>query len=401
MSDLDEVLRIEGGRVLATLIRLTGDFTLAEDALQDAVVVALERWPKTGVPNNPAAWLTTAARNKALDRVRRESRRREKETEAMRLLTAPMEAADGSDDRLRLLFTCCHPALSHEAQVALTLRTICGLHTSEIARAFLAPEPTVGQRISRAKRKIAAAHIPYRVPADHELPDRLPAVLSVIYLIFTTGHHAPHGRLDSRVDLAEEAIRLSRLLAELMPDEAEVQGLLALLLATHARSAARLDGTGDLVLLAEQDRSRWDHTAIEEASRLVEANLRRGTAGPYLVQAAIACLHGVAASFPETDWAQIAQLYAILERIQPTPVVRVNRAVAVSFTAGAGAGLAILDTVDGVDTWHFLWTTRADLLAKAGDREGAIANYRRALGCEMNDSDRRFVERRITELDAG
>lgn len=396
---LDDLIRIEGGRVLATLIRLTGDFATAEDALQDAVVAALERWPGEGIPANPAAWLLTVARNKALDRLRRESRRPAKESEAMRLLaTEPDQPEDGRDDRLRLIFTCCHPALSTEAQLALALRTVCGLTTAEIARAFLVPEATMGQRISRAKRKIAAARIPYRIPPDHELPDRLSTVLAVIYLVFTTGHHAPHGPLDSRVDLADEAVRLARLLVELMPDEPEARGLLALFLATHARRHARLDEEGGLVLLEDQDRSRWDRSAIAEAAAMVETSLRKGARSPYLIQAAIACLHGRAESFEETDWPRIVTLYRALETMAPTPVVAVNRAVAEAMVSGPEAGLALLDEVTGVEDWHLYWTTKAELLGRAGRTGEAVGAYNLALECRMNDSDRRFVMGRLEEL---
>jgi RNA polymerase sigma-70 factor (ECF subfamily) len=394
---LDEVVRIEGGRVLATLIRLCGDFDLAEEALQDAVVVALERWPQTGLPDNPGAWLTTTARNKALDRLRREAHRSEKETEAFRMLAEPPDPPH-SDDRLRLIFTCCHPALSPAARVALTLRTIGGLTTTEIARTFLVPEPTMGQRISRAKRKIAVARIPYRVPEQHELVDRIPAVLAVLYLIFTTGHHAPGGRLDSRVDLAEEAIRLGRILVELMPDEAECQGLLSLMLATHARRDARLDPNGNLVLLPDQDRSRWDQAAITEAADTVDQVLRRGAIGPFQIQAAIACLHGLAGSDATTDWKQIVDLYRRLEQITLSPVVTVNRAVAEAKVFGPEAGLALLEQTTGVEQWHLYWSTMAALLRQADRIDGAVRAYRSALECEMNESDRRFLEGQLRSL---
>jgi RNA polymerase sigma-70 factor (ECF subfamily) len=306
-GSLDEIIRTEGGQVLATLIRLTGDIDSAEDAFQDAVLAATEVWPRDGLPDKPGAWLTTVARNKALDRLRREARRADKEAEAVRLLTDQTDPP--GDDRLRLLFTCCHPALAIEAQVALALRTLCGLTTVEIARCFLVPEATAGQRISRAKAKIARARIPYRIPEEHELPARLAPVLACIYLIFTTGHDAPHGELTSRVDLCDEAIRLGRLLHELMPDEAEASGLLALMLATNARRPTRTDAHGELVLMANQDRSQWDQVAISEANQLVESALRRGRIGPYLVQAAISTLHSLAPSYDDTDWPQIVQLY--------------------------------------------------------------------------------------------
>ncbi len=396
---LEEMLRIEGGRVLATLVRLTGDFQLAEDALQEAVLVALQKWPHEGTPSNPAAWLTTTAKNKALDRIRREARRPEKEEEAVRLLDgAPAQPPDGQDDRLRLLFTCCHPALSMDARVALALRTIGGLTTAEIARAFLVSEPAMGQRISRAKQKIKAAHIPYRVPEDHELPDRLPAVLGTVYLIFTTGHHAPAGRLDARVDLSREAVRLARLLFELMPDVNECAGLLALLLATHARHRTRLDESGRLVLLADQDRSQWDGAAIAEATALLDATLKRRSAGPYQVQAAIACLHSAAPTYAATDWEQIVMLYRQLEHYLPTAVVRVNRAVAEAELAGPERGLELLATVEGTARWHMWWSAKADFLRRLNRTVEAAHAYREALSCEMNDSDRRFLEGRLGDL---
>ena len=395
-------MRVEGGHVLATLIRLTGDIDRAEDALHDAFVVAAEVWRRDGTPDKPAAWLTTVARNKALDRLRREARRLPKEEEAFRLLTeGSPTASDDRDDRLRLLFTCCHPALSPESQVALALRTICGLSTVEIARVFLVPETTIGQRITRAKAKISRARIPYRVPEAYELPGRLQPVLTTVYAVFTAGHHAPEGELASRVDLADEAIRVGRLLVELMPDEAECIGLLALMLATNARRQARTDNEGEIVLLADQDRSVWDASAIAEAAALVESVLRRGRPGAYQIQAAIACLHGVAPTFGHTDWPQIAELYRLLEIRWPTPVVRVNRAVAVAEMAGPRAGLALLDELIGsaVERWHLYWSTRAELQRRTGEIAAAARSYRRALDCESNDSDRRFLQRRLAEID--
>lgn len=403
IDPLDETIRIEGGQVLATLIRLTGDIDRAEDALHDAVVVAAHVWRRDGIPAKPGAWLTTVARNKALDRMRREVQRAPKEVEAFRMLTETDVSDDdreSRDDRLRLLFTCCHPALSPESQVALALRTICGLTTVEIARVFLVPEPTIGQRISRAKAKIANAHIPYRVPEEHELPDRLRPVLATIYAVFTAGHHAPTGELGGRVDLADEAIRLARVLVELMPDEGECIGLLALTLATNARRPARTDATGEIVLLADQDRSLWDHAAIAEASALVDSVLRRGRPGAYQIQAAIACLHGVAPTYAGTDWPQIAELYGLLEIRLPTAVVRVNRAVAVAEVAGADAGLALLAELQGTaaERWHLYWSTRADFQRRLGRFEAAADSYRQALACPSNDSDRRFLERRLNEV---
>jgi RNA polymerase sigma-70 factor, ECF subfamily len=404
-ESLEEFLRIERGRVLASIIRFTGDIALAEDAVQDAVVVALEHWPRTGMPRNPGAWLTTTARNKALDRIRRESKRSatEQVAQALSEIDAPLPTGAVRDDQLRLLFMCCHPALSPEARVALALRTICGLTTAEIARVHLLPEARIGQRISRAKAKIAAARIPYVVPEDYELPDRLPSVLTTLYSVFTIGHHAAFGSLDSRIDLGIEGVRLARILVELMPDEPECLGLLALVLATHARSGGRVDSDGELVLMEHQDRSQWNHTAIAEAAALVERVLPRRQIGQYQIQAAIACLHGLAPTWTETDWAQIAVLYALLEKIAPSPVVRVNRAVAVAYHEGPFAGLRMLDSVEATDTtavqrWHLFWSTRAELLKRAGRRDEAIDAYRRALTCEPNDSDRRFLERQLALL---
>ena len=311
------------------------------------------------------------------------------------------DEGDNRDDRLRLLFTCCHPALSPESQVALALRTICGLTTVDIARVFLVPEPTIGQRISRAKAKIATAHIPYRVPDEHELPDRLRPVLTTVYSVFTAGHHAPVGELDARLDLADEGVRLSRVLVDLMPDEAECVGLLALTLATNARREARTDSDGEIVLLADQDRSLWDHEAIAEAAALVESVLRRGRPGAYQMQAAIACLHGLAPSYAETDWSQIAELYRLLEARWPTPVVRVNRAVAVAEVAGPQAGLTLLAELVGTPTerWHLYWSTRADFQRRLSEMEAAADSYRQALECPCNDSDRRFLQRRLAEVE--
>lgn len=395
---LDHVLRREGGQVLATLIRMTGDIGIAEDALQEAMIVAFERWSDTSMPENPGAWLTTTARNKALDRLRREARRSEKERQAVALMDQQLDEPNEPTDQLRLLFTCCHPALFAEAQVALALRTLCGLTTPEIASLFLVQDSTMGQRISRAKKKIATARIPYRVPEDHELPDRVPPVLATLYLVFTTGHHAPSGSLDSRVDLADEAIRLTRTLVSLMPDEPEAVGLLALMLASHARRSARLDSDGSIVLLSDQDRSRWDHEMIEEASSLVEGVLRRRGAGEYRLQAAIACLHGLGPSFDETDWPQISELYRLLESVRPTPVVRVNRAVAEAQVFGPDHGLRLMEGVAGVEDWHLYWSTLADFHRRLSDTSAAADAYRRALTCPMNETDRTFLESRLSEV---
>lgn len=337
---LEDVLRNEGGRVLATLIRLTGDIDLAEEAMQDALMVALESWQTEGIPQNPGAWLTTVARNRALDYIRREAKRRQKETDAL-LSFVPSEG----DDRLQLIFTCCHPALSLEARVALTLRLVGGLSTPEIAQLFLQPETTIAQRISRAKKKISLARIPYRVPPDHELVDRMRGVLAVIYLIFTSGHHSHEGQLDSRSDLADEALRLGRLLMVLMPDDPEAYGLLALMLSSHARRRARLDAEGNQILMADQDRSLWDGAAISESSSLLERALRRRRPGPYQIQAAISCLHSLAPSDEATDWPQILALYNLLHARHPSPVVTVNRAVALSKVAGPQAALTSIEQI--------------------------------------------------------
>ena len=402
---LDEIIRVEGAQVVATLCRLTGDLDRAEEALADAAVVALERWPLDGVPDRPGAWLTTVARRKALDVLRREGRRSDKELEAEvhSVRHAPpippnVGSADLRDDQLRLIFTCCHPALAPEARVALALRTLCGLTTAEIAKAFLVPEPTMGQRISRAKKKISRAGIPYQIPGRAELPGRLSAVLSVVNLVFTTGHHAPSGAELVRVDLANEAVRLARLLVALLPDEPEAIGLLALLESTHARRSTRIDPSGDVVLLTQADRSRWDRPAIEAAESLIEQALRMGRPGPFQVQAAISCLHSSAPDPDDTDWRQIAVLYLALEQFQPTPVVRVNRAVAVAEVDGPEAGLALLDTVEGAERWHLFHTTRAELLRRAGRTDEAAAAYRAALALEPNEVDSRYLERRLTEI---
>ncbi len=399
---LEELLRVEGGRVLATLIRLTGDIGLAEDAVQEAVIVALQRWPVHGVPRQPTAWLTTVARNKALDRFRRESGRRTLERVAVELSADEQSFNDSvlRDDQLRLLFTCCHPALSPDARVALALRTVAGLSTTEIAAAFLTPEATIGQRISRAKRKITLASIPYRVPDDSELPDRLSAVLAVVYVVFTAGHHPAHGHGRARVDMATEGVRLARLVNELMPAEPECEGLLALVLATHARRHARFDSHGDAVLMAYQDRSRWDRAAIDEASQWVDQALRRRRAGPFQIQASIACLHGLAPSFADTDWPQIADLYRLLEHHQPSAVVRVNRSVAEAEVGGPDAALKLLDTLapHDVQRWHLYWSVRSELLRRGGHVVEARQALQQALSCEMNDSDRRLLGVRARDL---
>lgn len=400
MADaFDETLRTEGARILASLVRWTRDLDLAEEALAEATVQALERLDPSVDPQHLAAWLLTTARHRAIDRIRRERTRGEKEVAAVQLLTS--DPPQGTDP-LRLIFTCCHPSLSRDAQVALSLRTLAGLTTAEIGRAFLAPEATIAQRITRAKRKIAHARIPYRVPPDHELPDRLDAVLGVLYLVYTTGHHAPTGQVGDRVDLANEAIRLTRLLVSLMPDESEALGLLALMLATEARRDARLSVGNSPVALPLQDRNRWDTSLIDEASDLVGRALGPTRHGPYAIQAAIACLHSTAATWEETDWPQIAYLYGVLDRLHPTPVVRVNRAIAEAEVFGPTAGLVLLDHLDGADGvhgWHLYWATRGDLYERDGRPDEAIACFRRALALDMNDDDRARFSARLAAID--
>ncbi|HEX6468443.1 MAG TPA: RNA polymerase sigma factor [Streptosporangiaceae bacterium] len=379
-------------RVLATLIRLTGDWQLAEECVQDAFETALVRWPDEGVPRRPGAWLTTTARNRALDRLRRGSveAAKLKEMEA-----AAMPAGDGEgpdDDRLRLIFTCCHPALPFEARVALTLRTVAGLTTEDIAQAFLTPVATMGQRIVRAKRKIQEAGIPYRVPPPDLLPERLAGVLAVIYLLFNAGY-------GGRGELADEAIRLGRLLERLMPTETEVRGLLALMLLHHSRAAARTDETGTLVPLERQDRTRWRHELIDEAGRLLT-----GTATPYQLQAAIAACHADAATPGETDWGRIAGLYERLAAVAPSPFVQLNRAVAVAMAEGPPAGLALVDALESTGAlagYHLLPATRADLLRRLGRHGEAAVSYERALALAPTEAERRYLRRRLDEARAG
>jgi RNA polymerase sigma-70 factor (ECF subfamily) len=398
-DDIARVFRDESGRCIATLVRVLGDIDLAEDAVQEAFVTAALKWPVDGLPANPGAWITTTARNRAIDRIRRESTRAARQAEAaiMTTPTEPIDAGPLPDDQLRLIFTCCHPALSPEAHIALTLRLIAGLQTPEIAHAFLVPEATMAQRLVRAKKKIKATNLPYRVPDAAELPGRLRSVLAVIYLVFTEGHRSSAADQLLREDLCAEAIRLARLVCDLMPDEPEAVGLLALMLLTDARRATRVDDDGVLVALPDQDRTCWDRDQIAEGHELVRRCLRRNQPGPYQVQAAIAAVHTDAPTAAATDWVQILALYDQLVPFAPTPVVQLNRAVAVAEVRGPQEALAEVEILD-LETYLPYHATRADLLRRVGHTADALDAYDRALALGPADPERRYLERRRREL---
>ncbi len=416
VDDLDSVFCREAGRCTATLIRILGDVELAEDAVAEAFAVAARDWKAHGIPPNPGGWIMSTARNRAIDMIRRESTRDSRQRAAARLQSDPMDSGHNPeladldalvdvvlDDQLRLIFLCCHPSLAPDAQIALTLRLLGGLQTAEIARAFLVPEATMAQRIVRAKRKLRDNHVPYRIPSEAELPDRLDAVLGAIYLIYTEGHTATFGPTLAHVDFSAEAIRLGRILAELMPDEPEAIGLLALLLLTQARQPARLGADGAFVRLAEQDRRRWDRSLIDEGHRLVRACLRWNQPGAYQIQAAIAAVHADATTSDDTDWSQVLVLYDQLLTIRPNAVVSLNRAIAVGELDGPVAGLAALDAMDSTPLTDYqpYHATRADLLSRCGSLDAAIASYDRAIVLTTNAAERSFLQQRRRSVAGG
>ena len=407
-SVLEQLYRDDFGRIIASLIRLIGDFGLAEEAAQEAFATAVEQWPREGVPQNPRAWIIATARHKAIDRIRRETRFASRREELIRHSEGETDSAEAGlmngtvpDERLRLIFTCCHPALAPEAQVALSLRTLCGLTTEEIAQAFLVAPVTMAQRLVRAKRKIQAARIPYEIPPPEVLPERIDAVMAVIYLVFNEGYSAAYGDALVRADLCAEAIRLGRIACELIPENAEARGLLALMLLQDSRRATRLQSNGEIALLEEQDRSKWNREQIRAGLELVHSALSNAPVGPYAVQAAIAAVHARALRAADTDWHEIEALYAYLMRIRPSPVIELNHAVAVAMASGVAEGLRMIESIrvrHDLDGYHLMWAARADLLRRLERWEEAADSYCRALDLATAEPERRFLARRLGEV---
>jgi len=409
-SDITSLYREHYGRILASLIRALGNFELAEDALQDAFAAAVEQWPREGLPNNSAAWIASTARHKAIDKARRQSWFSERRDEIQRLIEFEMSSdSDDSvdsfpDERLRLIFTCCHPALNREAQIALSLRTLCGLTTEEIARAFVTPTATMSQRIVRAQRKIRAAGIPYEVPSGDALPERLESAMTVIYLVFNEGYLASSGDEVVRHDLCAEAIRLARMLSALMPNQPEARGLVALMLLHDSRRETRADSNGDLILLEDQDRSRWDQQQIAEGLALAADAMSGAAPGPYALQAAIAAEHARAKRPADTDWPRIAQLYVMLLEMRPTPIIALNHAVAIAMSRGLNEGLALIEDLEAsgeLNDYYLMWSAKADLLRRMGNFTAAASAYRHALEVVTSNPDRRFLQRRLKEMESG
>ena len=407
---LEQLYRDEFGRIVASLIRLLGEFDLAEESAQEAFATAVEQWPREGPPQNPRAWIIGTARHKAIDRIRRQARFSQRRDELIRMIEAEADPAEAEimggafpDERLRLIFTCCHPALAIEAQIALSLRTLCGLTTEEIARAFLVPPATMAQRLVRAKRKIRAARIPYEIPPPEMLPQRVDAVMTVIYLVFNEGYVATYGDSLVRADLCAEAIRLGRIVCELIADNVEARGLLALMLLQDSRRATRVSQDGEIVLLEEQDRTAWNRAQIAEGVALVNSAWSAGPAGPYAVQAAIASVHARAPRAVDTNWHEIEALYAYLMRIAPSPVIELNHAVATAMASGAAQGLQMIESIrvrNDLDSYHLMWAARADLLRRLERWDDAADSYRRALALVTAEPERRFLNRRLAEVEA-